>query len=281
MKLAVFDLDGVLSDGETFSKDTTKAILNGERENLDRWKRYMDEKGVPCVAVTGRSLEITRELLAYMDALSVCEHGTMIVNPKTGGEYHIAEGDDRFMSLVDAKNRLEEFIQHAGELDEHLNTRFDGVELKRMRDNLHILTYEFNSPRGEDFARELYSAVIKFMPLGLRSDLGEGRLVPKICDMALDIIPGVSKKDGLIHVLGELGVATKDVIVVGDSYHSDGEMMKGVPDGMWICPGNSDNRLKRAVSSRGDRGYVAEKPFFEGTMEGLEYVLGPSSVLQS
>ncbi|MBT3866178.1 HAD family phosphatase [Candidatus Woesearchaeota archaeon] len=281
MKLAVFDLDGVLSTGEIFSKDTTRAILNGEKENLDRWKSFMTKKGVPCVAVTGRSLEITRELLGYMDALSVCEHGTMIVDPKTGREYHIAEGDDHFRNLTGAKNRLEEFIHHAGQHDEFLGAKFDGAELTRMRDNLHILTYEFNSPDGEAFARSLYSEVVKFMSPELRSDLDDGRLVAKTCDMALDIIPGVSKKDGLIHILGELGVATKDVIILGDSYHSDGEMMKGVPDGIWICPGNADKRLKRAVSSRGERGYVAEKPFFEGAMEGLEYFLGSSSPSQS
>ena len=71
--------------------------------------------------------------------------------------------------------------------------------------------------------------------------------------------------------MNKLNIDTKDVIIFGDSYHSDGQMMKVITDGVWVCPGNSDDRLKEEIKNRGKLGYVAEKPFFEGTMDAIHH----------
>ncbi len=269
MKLAVFDLDGVLSKGKVFSKDISKDILEGERDNLKVFKDYMSKKNIPCVAITGRSLEITKELMTYMDDLSVCEHGTIVVNPKTMDWYHLVDGEDKFSVLIEAKNRLESFIHLAEKFDETLLKSFPNEKIKRRDDNLHILTYEFESIEGEDFAMRLYTELYKYLPHDIKLDLNNKNTVLKTCDMAIDLMPGVSKKEGLIHILNKLNVQTKDVVIFGDSYHSDGQMMEVITDGIWVCPGNSDDRLKEAVKNRGNLGYVADKPFFEGTMDAI------------
>jgi HAD superfamily hydrolase (TIGR01484 family) len=271
MKLAVFDLDGVLSKGKVFSKDLSKDMLEGERENLKNFKDYMSQKNVPCVAVTGRSLEISKELMTYMDDFSVCEHGTIVVDPKTMDWYHLVDGEDKFSNLIEAKDRLESFIHLAEKFDEILLNAFPEEKIKRRDDNLHILTYEFESVEGEDFAMRLYTELYKHLPHEIKLDLNNKDIVLKTCDMAIDLMPGVSKKEGLIHLLNKLNIDTKDVIIFGDSYHSDGQMMKVITDGVWVCPGNSDDRLKEEIKNRGKLGYVAEKPFFEGTMDAIHH----------
>ena len=273
IKYAVFDLDGVLSKGEIFSKDPSGDMLQGERENLEKWRQFMKDSEVQCIAVTGRSLEITRELLSHMDCISACEHGTVIFDPKTEESYSTIDCETQFGNLIGAKNRLEEFIEKSEEFDELLLKKFPGESIKRMRENLHILTYEFEREKGLEFAEELYSEIATFLPENILDDISQGKLVLKKCGMAIDIMPAVTKSEGLSHILSKLEISPDEVLIAGDSFHSDGPMMRVVEEGFWICPANSDRRLKEEILARGSQGYVSEKPFFEGSMEGLRYFL--------
>ncbi len=276
IKYAVFDLDGVLSKGKQFSKDFSTDILCGERENLDQCRIFLDQKGVIPIVVTGRSLKITEPIIDYcMNGHSVCEHGTMIVDKEEGRTYHLIDREQKFKDLIKAKEHLEKFISCANKFDEILRQRFPKEKIDRKQDNLHILTYEFKSPKGKKFAKELYQYIHdKFFPKQIKEDLKKKHLLLKTCDMAFDIMPGVSKKEGLRHILTKLGINPEHVIIAGDSFHSDGEMMQAVENGVWICPANSDSRMKLTIEARGEKGYVSTKPYFEGTMEGLKYFLG-------
>ena len=276
IELGVFDLDGVISKESKFPKSqNSEEVLEGQKDNLDILNNFLREKNVKKIAVTGRSLAITLPILDYtMDDLSVCEHGTMIYNPKTSEQYHLADNDKRFSSLKRAKEVLEEFIEDAGRFDAELMKRYARFDLKRMRENLHILTYEFHSKEGDELAHRLYLDLKerKILPEEVVRYINDGLLVFLPSSAAIDIKPNISKADGLRHVIDKLVVKPERMFIAGDSYHSDFDMMEAYPEAMWICPVNSDDRLKWEIS-RKERGYVSRKPYFEGTMETLRELL--------
>lgn len=283
IELAIFDLEGVLSKGKIFAKnvDYPEKILNGERENLDYFNKFMHKRSIPKVAVTGRSLIITKPIIEYcMDNISACEHGCMIYNPKTNQEYHLIDDEIKFKRMIKAKNSLERFIENSKKYDNLITQTFPEANIVRLTDNLHIITYEIftkqgeKHPKGEIFSKNIYKLLYgQIFDEEIKNYLSTGSLIPLFSQGALDIKPNISKADGLQHIISKLRVDTKNILVGGDSFHSDLEMMEVIENGYWFCPGNSDDRLKKEVSNRGVKGYIAEKDYFEGAIEALHHFL--------
>lgn len=278
IEYAFFDLDGCLSAGQIFSKEIPPQ-LRQEFPTMGEFLEFMVPFPTRRAVATGRSLTISRVLIdLLMNDLSVVEHGTVLYDPKNPNQqrFLIAEVD-KFYQLREAKEELERFIEGAGRFDEQIteHCQNNGVTVKRMRDNLHILTYEFE-PQEMGNAKVIADFLeTQAMPQQLLGYLDGGKLVRLTSRVAVDYMPAVSKRAGVEAVIKLKCLNPSSVMIVGDSYHSDGPMMEAVAEGRGylVCPANSDDRLKDLVTAQGQKGYIAKEPYFKGTMEGLRHFL--------
>ena len=276
-----FDLDGVLSKGEVFPKTTDfDELLHGQIKNLNQLSRFLKAKGIISIAITGRSLDITKPIIdKYMTGPSACEHGAVIYNPATFQHYHIADSDSRFSNQINAKNELEQFIESADVISDDLILKFPNEGIKRLKENHHILTYEFKPSVSCDFSKDLFQYLQEnHFPSIILGHIEEGLLSVIYSNSALDIKPNISKADAILHILRELDVLEEEVLVCGNSFHSDFDMMRVIPNGYWFGPANSDKKLKKAVKSHGSKGYISKGDYFQGTMETLPLILEDSNI---
>lgn len=270
-----FDLDGCLSRGKVFDK-SLQPRLDEEMPTMREFMEFMKPIGVRRAAATGRSITISRAIIdALMDDLSVVEHGTILYDPISGSQQHIVDSIELYYSFRPAKECLERFAENACQFDDQLSSYCAGygVQVSHLGDNIHIYTVEF-SPRLECNALLVADFLeSRLMPTELVAHIRAGRIRRMTSNEAVDYLPPVSKKDGVAAVIKIKNVDPSRVLVVGDSYSSDSPMMMDVASGggYLICPSNSDTRLKQFVSAHGCKGYVANKPYFGGSIQGLHY----------
>ena len=272
---ALVDLDGCLGVGPRFTKEMP-LDLTDEMPTLRQFMEFMRGKEVRRSAVTGRSLIITRILIdLLMNDLPVAEHGTVLYDPRDPLRVkHLVDEDVTYSGLRDAKETLERFIAISGCYDDYLAKGFE-FGTRHLHDNLHIYTVEVDPKTAENsevVRRFLHSHVL---PADVLEYIEGGQLRELTSRDAYDLMPAVSKRSGVEGMFRIRSIKPSRVLAVGDSYHSDGPVMELVADGKGylLCPANSDDRLKELVRTQGEHGYVAGKPYFESTMEGLHHFL--------
>ncbi|MFH1637436.1 MAG: HAD hydrolase family protein [Candidatus Woesearchaeota archaeon] len=153
------------------------------------------------------------------------------------------------------------FIGYADSFEAEIINAFPKSGIKRMKDNNHMLTYEFD---GDVItAKDVYSFLEPKIPDAVKQGISEGNVKVVTCSFAIDIRSDVDKGHAIDHILKKLGRTGEGGLGIGDSYHSDIDMMERCE--YVACPANSNEALKDYVSDR--KGYIAKEPFGKGVIE--------------
>jgi hydroxymethylpyrimidine pyrophosphatase-like HAD family hydrolase len=274
IKLVLDDIDGVIENFKKPEYPNQQDILP-HRENLGRVKSIIGEhykRGIVHGACTGRAFYSIEPVLRYIgiNAPSVMEHGTEIWVPGEGS-YRLV--DSIFPELIGASNDLETWVSRLDDGPFFANIP-KAKMIRRRSENKHILTYEFRGVTAD----EVYDVLEKRMPAEIIGHISTGKLrkvlssseVDGVPTGAIDVMPSISKADGVRQVLRSLGLRKDDAMGIEDSFHSGIPLLQEV--GHVACPSNAQEKLKEYVTKRG--GYIASSPHTDGWIEAMRAVVG-------
>lgn len=268
------DIDGCFGNFKKPKAYPGKQSLAGHEDLLGKIKAFVEaHPGVKFSACTGRSLYLCDNIIEAtgMNEISAVEMGQEIYNPLTKecygllrrlyGERRRAEsGFTLLRHWTEVADGLRQFMQSARHYDYPLKLFFRGSNIRRMPDNRNMLTYEFEDViTGE--------AVFQFMEPHLhesvRNGIKEGIIKVVPSKKAVDVRTFINKGHAIDHILEKLKRTGEGCLGIGDSYHSDIDMLNCCEH--VACPANSDEKLKDHVSQR--KGHIAKQPFGEGIIE--------------
>lgn len=276
IKLVKSDIDGVL--GKFVKPDyPNKQDIEPHKEYMDKIKLVIEQhakNGIMHSVCTGRARYSVETIVNYIgiNAPSVFEHGTEIWIPGKDS-YRLVEKEHP--NLVKPSDYLESWIREVGEYN--ISRYFPNAEfIRRRKENSHILTYEFLGVTGNG----LYKKLEQLMPTEVKSNIDMGALRVVISESeidgkqtgAIDIMPNISKADGVKHAIKMLGLKKEEVLGIEDSYHSGIPLMQET--GHVACPANAQDELKSYVSKRG--GFIASKSYAEGWLEIMRRLFADS-----
>lgn len=112
-------------------------------------------------------------------------------------------------------------------------------------------------------AEEIFSIIYPNLPNEVKQGIQAGKVKFAPSTSALDIRMDIDKGHGIDHILHKLQRTGERCLGIGDSYHSDIDMLKRCE--FKACPGNSDEKLKDYVSDR--KGYIARENLAAGIIE--------------
>lgn len=276
IKLVKSDIDGVM--GKFVKPDyPNKQDIEPHREYMDKIKLVIgqhEKNGIMHSVCTGRARYSVETIVNYIgiNAPSVFEHGTEIWIPGKGS-YRLVEKE--YPNLVKPSDYLENWI---GEVDEYNISRYlpNAELIRRRKENSHILTFEFLGVDGD----EVYGKLEQLMPREVKLNIDSGALKVLISESeidgkqtgAIDIMPNISKADGVKHAIRMLGLKKEEVLGIEDSYHSGIPLMQET--GYVACPANAQDELKSYVNKRG--GFIASKSYAEGWLEIMGHLFTDS-----
>ena len=253
---------------------------------FDHYRRYAGPQIVLC---TGRAWASTRGIwqrthnfpqqrLAWPETPVLCEHGMdVVIDPAT----------DRHISLIDEAPDLAHIkpvVKPVKETGEMLES-----ELEPMRERL---TRELGRPVAPIMLlKKFFSLAVRIpffegtqeqvSPLlffdlvreRVKSPLGqliaEGRVLLAYSTTAVDIIPPVSKGDGVRYLLKRYGTPPERAAYIGDSVPD----IAGMQAVSWAaCPSNAVQEVRDYVASLDGHGYQSTLSFADAELEMLEKV---------
>ncbi len=268
------DIDGCFGNFKKPKAYPEKQSLAGHEDLLAKIKTFVEaHPEVKFSACTGRSLYLCDNIIEAtgMNEISAVEMGQEIYNPLTKecygllrrlyGERRAKSGLTLLRHWTEVADGLREFMQTSAQYyDYPLKLFFRGSNIRRMQDNRNMLTYEFDDViTGE--------AVFQFMEPHLyesvRNGIKEGIIKVVPSKKAVDVRTFINKGHAIDHILEKLKRTGEACLGIGDSYHSDIDMLNCCEH--VACPANSDDKLKDYVSGR--KGHIARQTFGEGVLE--------------
>ncbi|MCB2228256.1 MAG: Cof-type HAD-IIB family hydrolase [Desulfarculaceae bacterium] len=262
------DIDGCIDD---FVKPgyPDKQDLSPYSEGLVRLRTIT--KRLPDTSfgvATARSVHECDNIIHALDfqGPSICECGNIVYFPGEGGHLLFEDMD------LDAAQRasIKMFLDWRAKLD--LDTlareRFPHTGIKMLKDRMAMVTFEFKKNVGPGLVAWLEEF---FFPEELKQAIARGHVTISPSSGAVDIFPNIGKANALSHLARALGFDLEATLAVGDSLHSDLEMLQAA--GYAACPNNSDPGLKEAVRAKGERGYVSDKSYSEGNVDIMSHAL--------
>lgn len=259
------DIDGCFGN---FTKPKTypsKQSLKGHMRIMSGIRRFAESRDdVKFSACTGRSLYLCDNIIeaSGMNELSAVEMGQAIYNPITRESYGLLEIIKPELKGLGAAIR--DFIKETDSFETELKAAFKGSRIKRLKDNINMLTYEFKSKKdGGITGEEVYAFLEPRLPKEVSGGIAKGDLKVIISSAAIDLRPDINKGHAIDHILARLDRSGEGCLGIGDSYHSDIDMLTRCE--YVACPANSNEQLKEYVASK--KGYIARKPFGEGVLE--------------
>jgi len=246
IKMIFCDIDGCMGD---FIKPEypLKQDLYGNKMQLMKIKERVNRlssigDGILLGVCTGRSFYQADHIMKYSGCQgpSIFEMGNVIFDPKEG-VYNLFERHEKFKKNTLLINDFILWKNKMKETEEKLKERFPNSGIRQMKDRTCMLTYEFR----KDISKELYSLLLELMPDELKKAISSSILKVLISRNALDILPNLTKGDAVNYLAGLYKVRKEEVLAIGDSSHSDLDMLKSA--GLVACPDNADTELKRYV----------------------------------
>ncbi len=212
------DIDGCFGDFKKPKAYPGRQSLDAHIEDLAKIRSIVqDHPTISFAACTGRSLYLAEDIIvaAGMNALSVVELGQVIHDPVTGTTYPLLEQVKP--EITEIAQDLRKFLPHADKLP----LSFPRANLKRMKDNKHMLTYEFTpKAQGGITGEELYQVLLPFIPEKIRKAIQKGSVKVVTSKDAIDIRMDIDKGHGIGHILKKLQRTGERCLGIGDSYHS-------------------------------------------------------------
>ncbi|MCF8035163.1 MAG: Cof-type HAD-IIB family hydrolase [Desulfarculaceae bacterium] len=262
------DIDGCIDD---FVKPgyPDKQDLLPYAQGLRRLREITKQFSAASFGVaTARSVHECDNIIHALDfqGPSICECGNIVYFPGEGG--HLLFEDMEMEAEQRASIQL--FLEWRAQLD--LDTlareRFPHTDIRMLKDRMAMVTFEFKKDVGPGLVSWLDEF---FFPEELEQAIARGHVAITLSSGAVDIFPNIGKANAMGHLARALGFDLSKTLTVGDSLHSDLEMLQAT--GYAACPSNSEQGVKQAVMAKGEQGYVSDKPYAEGNADIMRHAL--------
>jgi HAD superfamily hydrolase (TIGR01484 family) len=267
-RIVFSDIDGCM--GEFVKPDyPDKQDLNGNMENLEMIKsKTLKFKDTLFGVCTSRSYHIADNIMEQSNHIgpSIFEGGNVIFEPEVG-VYNLFEKHPKLKDSIEVVRGFVEWRKEMENFEDEIKERFKDAKVRHMKERTCMLTYEFEKNIGKD----LFEFIVKNkMPAEVKDAIDKGVLKVLFCDIAIDILPNLSKGDAVSFLLEKYKIRKEDSFSIGDSSHSDLDFLNAT--GLAGCPNNADEELKRLVVSKEEKGFVSDKEHAEGMAEILDKV---------
>lgn len=281
VNLVFNDIDGCFGNFKKPKKYPEKQSLEGHEELLSKIKRFIQyHPEVKFSACTGRSLYLCDNILEAtgINELSSVEMGQAVYNPSDKKQYSLyrilmknGQICNDWYNVIQKLHQFNGREDYLEKIDNSLMLFFRKTHIKRLKDNKHMLTYEFSQKyQGEEInGNDIAKVIIPLLPKEIQDSFERGIMVVKPSKTAVDIRPFLNKGHSIDYILTELGRTGEGCLAIGDSFHSDKDMMECCE--YVACPANSDENLKDYVNDR--KGYVSKEPFGNGILEIYESLI--------
>jgi HAD superfamily hydrolase (TIGR01484 family) len=217
---------------------------------------------------TSRSYHIADNIMEQSNHIgpSIFEGGNVIFEPEVG-VYNLFEKHPKLKDSIEVVRGFVEWRKEMENFEDEIKERFKDAKVRHMKERTCMLTYEFEKNIGKD----LFEFIVKNkMPAEVKDAIDKGVLKVLFCDIAIDILPNLSKGDAVSFLLEKYKIRKEDSFSIGDSSHSDLDFLNAT--GLAGCPNNADEELKRLVVSKEEKGFVSDKEHAEGMAEILDKV---------
>lgn len=265
IELVFNDIDGCFGNFKKPKAYPEKQNLKGHKTLLAKIKAFVEaHPDVRFSACTGRSLYLCDNIIeaSGMNEISAVEMGQEIYNPQTKECYGLLSIVRPELALVGEE--LRKFIANADSFEEEIKAALSRSEIKRMKDNRNMLTYEFKAAADRGITGEqVYDFLKPRLPESVKAEIAAGGIKVVISKAAIDIRPNIAKGEAIGHILEKIERAGEGCLGIGDSFHSDIDMLNCCEH--VACPANSDEKLKDYVSQR--KGHIAKAQFGKGIIE--------------
>ncbi|MBU2637826.1 MAG: HAD-IIB family hydrolase [Nanoarchaeota archaeon] len=259
------DIDGCFGNFKKPKTYPEKQSLAGHEGLLAKIKAFVEaHPDVKFSACTGRSLYLCDNIIEAtgMNEVSAVEMGQEIYHPLTGECYGLLAIVRQDLAAVGTE--LKSFIANASSFEDEIKAALSNSEIKQMKDNRKMLTYEFKAAAdGGVTGEQVYDFLNPRLPESVKAEIAAGGIKIVVSKNAIDVRPSIGKGEAIEHILEKLKRANAGCLGIGDSYHSDIDMMQRCEH--VACPANTDEKLKDYVSQR--KGHIAKQPFGEGVLE--------------
>ncbi len=259
------DIDGCMGNfvkpEYPLKQDTSK-----NEQELERIREKTRQfNGILFGVATGRSFYQADHIMQQTghQGPSVFEMGNVIYDPREG-VYNLFERHEKFSSNLDLMQTFIHWKNRMKLLEEEVRKKFQGSDVRQMKDRTCMLTYEFESDIGD----ELQEYLLGVMAPELEKVVKEGYLKILKSKKAIDILPNLSKGDAVAYLINKYGIDKSSVLAIGDSSHSDLSLLQSA--GLVACPDNADNEMKNYVLEHG--GFVAPSTSNRGLLNILDLV---------
>lgn len=212
-------------------------------------REYIKEKNLNFSLCTGRPQPFVDAVvmlcnLENQQMMHICEGGVVFYDPSQGlmhQEIHPSLGEEGQFAEIRSG-----YIDRLKALKE-----VENIELK-------LVPISLQPPEGISID-DCYKAVVAELSSEDVTFINHGHCV--------EVIPkGITKDKGIELLASRLDVGLSDILYIGDSIN-DIEAMEVVEH--IGCPSNAHDRIKKMVEEKG--GYIAKKPYIEGTVEILKH----------